>query len=35
MAWRIHTAYGDGKASVATEDVVSYLEWRKSQRSQG
>lgn len=35
LAWRVGTAYGDGGHPIAEGDVVSYLEWRKRQRSLG
>ncbi len=35
LAWRVHTAYGEATARMTPSDVVSYLEWRKCQRSQG
>ena len=35
MTWRIHTAYGRSRAQMIPRDVLSYLEWRKRQRSQG
>jgi hypothetical protein len=30
LAWRMHTAYGDGE--VWPEDVVPYLRWRRRMR---
>ena len=35
MDWRLHTAYGDAGSQVQPEDLVSYLQWRKRQRSRG
>ena len=35
LEWRIETAYGDRSTRVTPHDAVSYLEWRKRQRSQG
>ena len=35
IAWRVHTAYGEATARVTPSDAMSYLEWRKRQRSQG
>lgn len=29
IRWRIATAYGRDDADVATEDVMTYLEWRQ------
>ena len=33
--WRLQTAYGSLDRPIAEGDVVSYLEWRKRQRSLG
>jgi len=35
LQWRIGTAYGRDDRPIAEDDVVSYLEWRKRQRSLG
>jgi hypothetical protein len=35
LAWRLHTAYGTDQVPMTPQDVLSYLEWRKRQRSQG
>ncbi len=32
-AWRVATAYGSPDATVAPEDLVAYLRWRKLQRT--
>ncbi|MEN8237577.1 MAG: hypothetical protein ABFR53_00100 [Actinomycetota bacterium] len=31
VGWRKATAYGDPSAPMTADDVVSYLEWRRSQ----
>lgn len=35
VRWRLGTAYGWADRPIAEGDVVSYLEWRKRQRSLG
>jgi hypothetical protein len=32
IAWRIHTAYGDGMSETRQEDLASYLMWRRRMR---
>ena len=32
LEFRLETAYGDPHAKLVAEDVISYLEWRRSQR---
>ena len=33
LAWRMHTAYGDDAAPVRSEDLATYLRWRRAMRS--
>jgi hypothetical protein len=33
IAWRVHTAYGDGMSETRQEDVASYLRWRRRMRA--
>ena len=33
VAWRIHTAYGDGPSETRHEDLASYLSWRRRMRA--
>ncbi len=33
IAWRIHTAYGDGLSETRDEDLASYLSWRRRMRA--
>jgi hypothetical protein len=33
IAWRVHTAYGDGMSETRQEDVESYLRWRRRMRA--
>jgi hypothetical protein len=33
IRWRVATAYGSDEQKIAPNDLVSYLEWRKRQRS--
>jgi hypothetical protein len=33
LSWRLYTAYGQSDVAAMPHDVVSYLQWRKRQRS--
>lgn len=33
MEWRIATAYGTSAAEITTEDLMSFLAWRRRLRS--
>jgi hypothetical protein len=33
MQWRLHTAFGDEKATPTATDLVSYLEWTVRMRN--
>jgi hypothetical protein len=33
IAWRFHTAYGDGMSETRQEDLTSYLSWRRKMRA--
>jgi hypothetical protein len=33
IAWRFHTAYGDGMSETRQEDLASYLSWRRRMRA--
>jgi hypothetical protein len=33
LRWRIATTYGSGEQQIAPDDLLSYLQWRKRQRS--
>ena len=35
LRWRVASAYGDPKSTIAPEDLIAYLGWRKQLRSQG
>lgn len=32
IAWRLHTAYGTPGARIETEDLLSFLAWRRDVR---
>jgi hypothetical protein len=33
LAWRLQTAYGDKAASADSEDLATYLSWRRRMRA--
>jgi hypothetical protein len=33
VAWRLQTAYGDDAAPAKSEDLASYLSWRRRMRA--
>lgn len=33
LAWRLHTAYGDGEALPAASDLDRYLRWSRRMRT--
>lgn len=33
LAWRMYTAYGTGTAEPKSEDLASYLSWRRKMRA--
>ena len=33
LAWRMHTAYGDDVVAVRSEDLATFLRWRRVMRS--
>ncbi|HEX6147085.1 MAG TPA: hypothetical protein VF083_09940 [Acidimicrobiia bacterium] len=32
IAWRVHTAYGNGMSETRQEDLASFLMWRRRMR---
>jgi hypothetical protein len=33
VAWRVHTAYGDGMSAISAEDLTSFVSWRRLMRA--
>ncbi len=33
LAWRMHTAYGDDAVTARSEDLATFLRWRRVMRS--